>query len=275
MGIFNGILLVSDLDGTLLGLDHLPSRDTLAAINYFQDQGGLFTIATGRRPKSMQQFLNNLHLNAPAICYNGATICDSLGQKVLWEVQCAGDLRPVIDLVIKHLPQSGITIYQGDHLYSVRLNQEAEGLIQHEMGKIVDCDYRNLTQPWTKVIFTQAAEETKRVREFLKTTAYFQEYQCVQSAACYYEILPKGATKGSALSRLARMIKQDMKRTIAVGDNENDTDMLQIAAIGIAVENALPSVKAKAHHITVHHQDSAIAQIINDLASGTLRFLNS
>ena len=50
MGIFEGVLICTDLDGTLLRNDKSISRENLDAIEYFKAQGGLFTIVTGRMP---------------------------------------------------------------------------------------------------------------------------------------------------------------------------------------------------------------------------------
>ena len=47
---FEGILLCTDLDGTLLRNDKSISRENLDAINYFMSEGGYFTFITGRMP---------------------------------------------------------------------------------------------------------------------------------------------------------------------------------------------------------------------------------
>ena len=61
-----------------------------------------------------------------------------------------------------------------------------------------------------------------------------------------------------------------VQKTIAVGDNENDISMIKQAKIGVAVGNALDTVKAVADVITVTNNDHAIAKIIHDIESGEL-----
>jgi len=48
MGKFDGIIIVSDIDGTFLGRNGRLVPENLRAIEYFQKEGGSFTVATGR-----------------------------------------------------------------------------------------------------------------------------------------------------------------------------------------------------------------------------------
>ena len=61
-----------------------------------------------------------------------------------------------------------------------------------------------------------------------------------------------------------------MGKTIAVGDYHNDVSMLKVAGISFAVANAVDAAKAVADHVTVSHDESAIAVIIDQLDRGIL-----
>ena len=74
MGKFDGILLCTDLDDTLLTTDKRVSDENSKAIEYFKSEGGLFTFATGRVPQGAKLMLNYVHPNAPMVCFNGAAI---------------------------------------------------------------------------------------------------------------------------------------------------------------------------------------------------------
>lgn len=76
MGKFSGILICSDFDGTLaVGRD--ISDENIKAIRYFQSEGGLFTVATGRYPSYIAEFEDKFVPNTHRICLNGALICDN------------------------------------------------------------------------------------------------------------------------------------------------------------------------------------------------------
>ena len=71
-----GILLASDMDGTLLDSRKRLSQANQSALENFVAAGGWFTVATGRMETSVKRYLPVLPLNAPAILYNGAVIYD-------------------------------------------------------------------------------------------------------------------------------------------------------------------------------------------------------
>ena len=85
MGKFDGILLCTDLDDTLLTTDKRVSDENRRAIEYFQSEGGLFTFVTGRVPAGARLMLEYIHPNAPVVCFNGAAIYDFEKEKFLWK----------------------------------------------------------------------------------------------------------------------------------------------------------------------------------------------
>jgi hydroxymethylpyrimidine pyrophosphatase-like HAD family hydrolase len=69
---------------------------------------------------------------------------------------------------------------------------------------------------------------------------------------------------------MCELLGIDPRRSIAVGDYDNDVSMIKAAGLGIAVANAMPSVMAVADAVTVSNEEHAIARIIYDLDSGKL-----
>ena len=76
MGKFDGYLLVSDLDGTLIGRDHSVSDENVMAIREFVAEGGRFLGATGRTELNVTPYTVGIPLSSPWILYNGAAIYD-------------------------------------------------------------------------------------------------------------------------------------------------------------------------------------------------------
>ena len=79
------LLLISDLDGTLLPSNKVLSKVDLDAIKEFRSLGGKFTIATGRTLQSVQCYFDELQLDMPFILYNGAIVYDLKKEKSLLE----------------------------------------------------------------------------------------------------------------------------------------------------------------------------------------------
>ena len=71
MGKFDGILICTDLDGTVLKNDKSISKETLDAIEYFKSEGGRFTVVTGRMPYTSNKICEILKPNAPIGCVKG------------------------------------------------------------------------------------------------------------------------------------------------------------------------------------------------------------
>ena len=76
MGKFSGWLLFSDLDETLLNHQKEISAENRKALDYFTQEGGMFSIATGRSEVISRKFTQILPINHPAIIYNGCGIYD-------------------------------------------------------------------------------------------------------------------------------------------------------------------------------------------------------
>jgi hydroxymethylpyrimidine pyrophosphatase-like HAD family hydrolase len=82
---FSGLLLVSDMDGTLLSSRNQLSLENIVAIERFVAFGGRFTVATGRIPSIAAPTLFRLAINAPGIFYNGGMIYDFANQRIVWQ----------------------------------------------------------------------------------------------------------------------------------------------------------------------------------------------
>lgn len=98
MGIFDGIILISDMDGTIINSDKKISERDKKAINYFKENGGLFTIATGRMLPSANRYVLDLDLSLPIILYNGGKIYDYKEEKTLKEYYLEEHRKEIINL---------------------------------------------------------------------------------------------------------------------------------------------------------------------------------
>ena len=111
--------------------------------------------------------------------------------------------------------------------------------------------------------FTNRKEAALELMQAVKAHPLAERFDFVQSAPPYYEILPKGVSKGSVLLRLADLLGISRSRTVAVGDNNNDLSMLQAAALGVAVANATSQAKAAADLVLEStNEEDAVAELI-------------
>ena len=266
---FEGLLFCTDLDGTLFTSDKTVSKQNLEAIEYFKSQGGLFTFVSGRVPQTMTDIYATIKPNAPFGCVNGAGIYDGAKDDYLWTKFVDKDIAELVRAVDKEIPDMGIQINVVGKTY---FNKDNPALVHFRKVTglpYLACHYEDVKEPILKVIFAHLDEERiSLVEKLLKSHPLAYKFDFIRSEKILYEILPKGAGKGPTLCALAELLNIDMKKTVAVGDYNNDISMLKAAGLSFAVANAIDEVKAVADHITVSNNESAIAAIVDGLDKG-------
>jgi Cof subfamily protein (haloacid dehalogenase superfamily) len=85
----------------------------------------------------------------------------------------------------------------------------------------------------------------------------------VQAIPSSIEVLPPGASKGAGVARLLEDLGIAWANVLAIGDGENDIEMLQAAGIGVAMGNANELVKETADYVTNSNIEDGVAQALN------------
>ena len=272
MGKMDGILLCTDLDGTLLGRDGRVSPENLRAIEYFKKEGGFFTFITGRVPVIARDFYDWAHPNLPIGALNGASIYDFAAEKTLWSCPLPPEALEMVADVAERFCEVAFQMVAFERVHICRESPWMAGY-RKRMG--VDTpteDYRTVTEPLGKIMFVEEDEgRMAALIDFLTHHPKAAHVRLVRSERALFEIVPRGISKATSLHNLCRMFSLDPKRTVAVGDYDNDVEMLKEAALGIAVANASPAAKAAADTETVPHTEHAIARIIEALDKGEYR----
>lgn len=269
MGKFDGILLCTDLDDTLLTYDKRVSEKNVEAINYFMENGGLYTFATGRVPKGAELIREFVEPNAPMVCVNGAGIYDFDTRKFLWSLKLDDGMVDVLEYVDKNLPYAGIEASSEASVYFCKVNRLVEEHKRLEKFPDMYVGYRDLPEKIMKVIFMVEDYELEGFKEAIHKTDFPESYSFIQSSPWYYELLPKGVSKGAGLTKLKEITKA--KFTIAMGDTENDISLMLSADLGIAVANAIEPVKEAAGYITENDNNhDAVHEVIMKLDRGEI-----
>ena len=268
---FEGLLFVTDLDGTLIGNDGTISKENLDAIEYFKAEGGIFSFITGRLPFGARHIYEIVKPNAPCGCINGGGIYDYEKEEFLWQKELPKSALDLVEYVDVNLPPMGIEVNLHEKIYFCKKNASTENHRLTEKFPDLTCHYRDVKEPIAKILFADENEENIiTLMEMLEHHPRTEEFDFIRSHKEYYEILPKGISKGNLVIRLADILNIDIKKTIAAGDNDNDVSMLERAYIGVAVANASDNAKTAADYITVSNDENAIAKIIGDIENGSI-----
>ncbi|MBE1446998.1 Cof-type HAD-IIB family hydrolase [Paenibacillus sp. OAS669] len=263
---FEGYLLVSDMDGTLLDSSKSISEENRSAIERFVAEGGIFTLATGRIAGSVKRFADVLPIGAPAILYNGSVIYDFSMDKVVWQRTLDRTVMPVLEQVMRQYPEIGVEVYCGSDPFFLRENRMTEHHRRMEnFRRPLTEDMHQLTDPWLKVLLAWEPERLDEVEIYVQQ--FSDHFTWVRSDDKYLEILPAETTKGHALEELMSMTGIERSRCIAMGDHLNDLEMLRRAGVGVAVANAHPSLVEVSNRSCKHHNEHAVADVIEWLES--------
>ena len=272
---FDGILICTDLDGTLLNSERKVSAENLDAIEYFKSEGGKFTFVTGRMPFFVGEIFNTVKPNAPIGCINGGGIFDFSENKYIYTVEAPREILELVDYADRMLLGLGIQVNAFDRLYFCGENQAMVDFRRITGVPDLRSNIFDVKEPIAKIVFGDNDEERiTRLAELLNAHPRASEFDFVRSELTLYEILPKGVNKGSVLPVLAKHLGIDPARTVALGDYNNDVPMLRSAGVGIAVANACPEAKAAADRITVSNDEHAIARVISEIDEGAERFFH-
>ena len=251
---YEGILICTDYDGTFSNFGEIAPEDA-KAVRYFQENGGLFTIASGRSPDFLWTKRDMFIPNAPVISINGTMINAPDDMRTLAEFPLGDDVVDAACDLWERLPAERISIYGAD--------REGKFLLRSEVGSLRDL-FASIPRPWYKILFVQSYKVTPFVLEECKRL-YGDRYAFDRSWPEGIELHAKNTGKGECLGYMREYIGMDGLKIVGVGDYENDVSLLRMADIGYAVANATDAVKAAADRVTVSNVEHAIAAIIEEL----------
>lgn len=271
---FQGILLCTDLDGTLIGDDERISEENRRAIEYFQREGGSFTFVTGRASHATRALISAIRPNVPIGCLNGGGIYDGEQDKMLWAAYLDREVDAMLDAVEAAMPDMGIIVNAPGGVFFTNETPSNADYCRRRGIHIPVRPRSEIGHPYYKIVFLHCDEaRIEQLVSLLASHPLADRYSYIRSEKELYEILPKGVSKGDVLLRLADQLGIERSHTIAVGDYNNDISMIRSAGVGYAVANAIAEVKAAADRITVSNNEGAIAAIVRDLDEGRIFFL--
>lgn len=250
MGRFDGILICSDVDGTLAAGTQVSQRN-LDAIRYFQSEGGLFTLSTGRSAGYEKTF--SFRLNAPMITENGARVYDPESRRTLRTVPLeeSGALLAWLDRLPLQVEGFRCSLCYPDgrvHLASGAVAEAFAARSGDELLKVVCAGFQD--------------GEEALVFQSLARSTFADLYSVVRSWDTGVEFLSPRGSKGSGLLFLKEFLGDRVRTAIAVGDYENDLSMLRTADRAFAPANALEDARNVAEKVLCDFREGAIADLI-------------
>lgn len=272
-------LYISDLDGTLLGPDSLPSAESVELLNRMMDDGLQFTVASARNVLAIRRVLPGVRLTLPVIELNGSFLTDpNTGKHIMRNTLPAQTARPLLRDMHSRDIFPTLNAWGGQaHMYYHRLNNPAmEEFIavrrrQNDPRLRDDPDFFSVISHEEVICFSML-DKAEKLEEFY---AYLNEkYAGRISPVLYREELSGGyrqlsiyahdAQKSIAIEKFAQLYGYRSCDVTVFGDDTNDLPMFRWAGRAVAMGNAVDAVKAAADIVAGPNDQSTVARFIRD-----------
>ena len=272
MAIFSDILLTADYDRTLTAPDSTIPQRNLEAIRYFMENGGAFTVNTGRSLPMTRVFRDKVPVNAPLLLYNGSAAYDLEAKQFSFYHEIQMDMWETIRECFELFPDLTVEVQGVDAHYCFTENPGWEAF-----SRCQQCDYAFARPgddlgPFLKFtlygqfrdvtvadMYNGSEEERRRMdaAEQLLRQRFGEHCEIFRAATRIIDIHAKGVSK----ARSARELQQKLGRKILVcaGDADNDLPMMYDADYAYAPADA---IIADRFETVCNCADGAVADVI-------------
>ena len=265
MGIFDRVLIVSDLDGTLTDSTGKISEGNREAVGYFCAEGGSFSIATSRPRQTFDNLLEIAPFNAPIIHSNGSLIYDHAAGRTVFADYLDGTALELCREAIRSFPKVCLEIFTDERSYVVNpsgmttqyhLKTGAKDIVIAEPGEV--------EESWIKLAITcDDREPLLDLRSHLERL--FPGAKYTFSSPRYLEVLQHGVDKGFGTLKLAEHLGVARDDIYTAGNFDNDADLLSVAAVSFAPGNSSENILAMADVILPDNDHDPFAELIGRL----------
>ena len=279
MGRFSHILLAADFDRTLTNpVSEIPQAN-IDAILEFEQEGGAFTVATGRSIPMFQARQALVPSNAPLVLYNGAAFYEYETNTLSGADWMPRGRELLLDMA-ERFP---------------KLWAEVQGLDYHYV--IGDCPmrmafYRSNRCPAKQITIDEIPDKLLKiafygefyddtVRQFFEYTdeelqylnaaydymraSYGADLVIDRAAARIIDVQKRSVSKGAAVRKLAKQLGRSL--VACAGDALNDLSMLELADLAFVPADCERSLRSRGYHMVRPCGDGAIAGVVEYLKS--------
>ena len=272
MGIFSDVLLTVDYDRTLTAPDSTIPERNLEAIRYFIENGGAFTVNTGRSVPMTKVFRDRVPVNAPLLLYNGSAAYDVAEKKLTFCHAIDLDLWETVRRCEELFPDLTVEVQGVKAHYRFSENPMWDAFSEHQncahafaqpgddLGTFLKFtlygEFRDVT---VADMYNGTLQERRRMddAEELLRKEFGGCCEVFRAATRIIDVHAKGVSK----ARSARELQQRLGRKILVcaGDAENDLSMMRDADYAFAPADG---IIADQFETVCKCADGAVAEVI-------------
>ncbi|OQY09678.1 MAG: hypothetical protein B6I28_02560 [Fusobacteriia bacterium 4572_132] len=251
-----------DLDGTLLNSNHKISTYNKKVLKKLKKKGIKIMIATGRTYESLYKYKEELDLNSPVICYNGAKVMNGKTDEEILEILLK---NKCVEKMIKIARKFNVHLnlfaekkwYVEEKREEVELYEKISGLKYHLID-FNELDDKNII----KAMYVGEHEKLLKVEKELEQKIGNEIYKAF-SRTFFLEVLALNVSKGNTVIKVMEMEGIKAEEIMAFGDGFNDLEMLEKVGIGVVMENAPLELKEKISKKAKSNDEDGVGVYLN------------
>ena len=269
--MFSDVLLTVDYDRTLTAPDSTIPQRNLDAIRWFIENGGAFTVNTGRSLPMAQSFKDKVPVNAPLLLYTGAAAYDVARDELVFMQEIRMDMWETVHELLDLFPDLTVEVQALDKHYDFIPNPAWDAFSEcncayataeegQDLGPFLKFSlYGEIKDTTVDQLYRGTPEEIRRMDEAEKLLCetYGEKVAVFRAGPKIIDVQANGVSKATAARRLQKQLGR--KILICVGDAENDVVMLDNADYSYVPADAL--LKDRYENVC-KCADGAIADVI-------------
>jgi Cof subfamily protein (haloacid dehalogenase superfamily) len=257
------VLVVSDVDGTLVTHDKRLTDGARRAAQRLRDAGIGFTITSSRPPVGMRFLIEPLGITLPVGPFNGSSIVDPQLKPIEQHLIPAAAAQQSLEV----LNEFGVDVWLFTNDQWI-IRRDDGKYVPHERATIkfdptfVE-DFTPFMATACKIVGASADPELLKRCEAAMQQALGTQASAIRSQSYYLDITPPGQDKGTFVEAMARRLGISTDAVATIGDMQNDLAMFRKSGLSIAMGNATDDVKKQASHVTSSNEEEGFAGAID------------
>lgn len=262
-----------DLDGTLVSENGTILPENRDRLHRLQQQGIKVVLVTGRHHVAARPYHAQLGLTTPVVCCNGSYVADMhtgehlfanplpqpLALDVLRSAQAAGLHR------IVYVEEAMVYEQANDHMTALSRWAQAQPEAVRPAIHRVD-DVEQVAQQASRIYkVVTSHQDASRAQRWFNELPWCQQLSGERSWTGRMDVAHHGNSKAAGLQRLLDQWGLSAEQVVAFGDNDNDTSMIKLAGLGIAMQKSTPALLRVADRVIGSHNEPSIAHCLDAL----------
>ena len=256
-------IVFTDLDRTLTYEPGKIDIKNKAVFEKLKDIGIPVVLSTGRSilytmPISKQYSMSNYIITS-----NGAEVYNYLAKKLIYRSEIS---KENIDILNKLIEKYNLFFKANGVERNYTNRKDKKGyVIKNNITDIFEEGLAQVTIQSYNInnmkLFRRDLQRETNLKIIHKTN-HIEEGKLL-----YYDVVNEEVNKGLAITKLCEHLNIDLKRVMAIGDDENDEAMFKCVGYKVAVANALDKLKEQADYVTLSNKENGVLVILNKLYS--------